>query len=127
MKMKNSHDNENLIVDAILAFLQEKRTALSMVRIGITTIVAQIAVFGFLIATSRYYRWVEVLHLVIPFALLNIIVLGFAGYFIIRPVILIHQLDRQILRHKKRLSGFAGLKADPRDAAREGKEKGASP
>ncbi|MGB5157193.1 hypothetical protein [Desulfobacterium sp. N47] len=38
MKEKYTEDRDNLIIDEILVFLQEKRIALAMVRIGITII-----------------------------------------------------------------------------------------
>ena len=72
-------DVDNIIVEEILVLLQEKRTALRMVRIGIAAIIAQITILGFLIATSKYYERMEVMHLWIPFALLNLVVLGIAG------------------------------------------------
>ena len=94
-------DVDNIIVEEILVLLQEKRTALRMVRIGIAAIIAQITILGFLIATSKYYEWMQVMHLWIPFALLNLIVLGLAGYFIFGSLIHIHRLDQQIIRFKK--------------------------
>jgi len=101
MEKKYNEDLDNLIVEEILVFLQEKRTALRMVRIGISAVIALISILGLLIATSRYYKWMEVMHLWIPFVLLNLVVLGIAGYFIFGSLIHIHRLDRQILKYKK--------------------------
>ena len=101
MKQNCNDDESNIIVEEILVFLQEKRTVLRMIRIGISAIIAQISILGFLIATSKYYEWMEVMHLWIPFALLNLIVLGIAGYLIFGSLIRLHELDRQILRYKK--------------------------
>ena len=101
MEKKYDEDLDNLIVEEILVLLQEKRTALRMVRIGISAVIALISILGLLIATSRYYKWMEVMHLWIPFVLLNLVVLGIAGYFIFGSLIHIHRLDRQILRYKK--------------------------
>ena len=99
---KNYNDDEsNLIVEEILVFLQEKRTVLRMIRIGISTVIAQISILGFLIATSKYYEWMEVMHLWIPFALLNLILLSIAGYLIFGSLIRLHELDRQILKYKE--------------------------
>ena len=82
MEKKYNEDIDTLIVEEILVLLQEKRTALRMVRIGISAVIAEITILGLLIATSRYYKWIEVMHLWIPFVLLNLIVLAIAGYFI---------------------------------------------
>ena len=101
MEKKYNEDVDSLIVEEILVLLQEKRTALRMVRIGISAVIAEITILGLLIATSRYYKWMEVMHLWIPFALLNLVVLGIAGYFIFGSLIHIHRLDRQIIRFKK--------------------------
>jgi uncharacterized membrane protein len=108
MERKPNEDEGNLIVEEILYFLQEKRTALRMIRIGISAIIAQISILGFLIATSKYYEWMEVMHLWIPFALLNLIVLGIAVYFIFGSLVRIHQLDRQILRYHEKYGSIAG-------------------
>ena len=72
-----------------------------MVRIGISAIIAQISVLGLLIATSKYYERMEVMHLWIPFALLNLVVLCIVGYLIIGSLIRIHHLDHQMLTYKK--------------------------
>ena len=109
MEKKYNVDEENLMVEEILVFLQEKRTSLRMIRIGISAVIAQISILGFLIATSKYYEWMQVMHLWIPFALLNLFVLGIAGYFIIGSLIQICRLDRQILRYKKSRGGIANF------------------
>jgi hypothetical protein len=108
-KYNKNVDVDNLIVEEILVLLQEKRTALRMVRIGIAAIIAQITILGFLIATSKYYEWMEVMHLWIPFVLLNLVVLGIAGYFIFGSLIHIHRLDRQVHRYKKSHSVIANF------------------
>ena len=109
MQDKYNDEMGNLMVEEILFFLQEKRTVLRMIRIGISAIIAQISILGFLIATSKYYEWMLVMHLWIPFTLLNLIVLGVAVYFIFGSLIRIRQLDRQILRYKKIHGEFAGF------------------
>jgi hypothetical protein len=109
MEKKYSVDESNLIVEEILVFLQEKRTALRIIRIGISAVIAQISILGFLIATSKYYEWMQVMHLWIPFALLNLIVLGIAGYLIFGSLIRIHQLDRQILRYRESHGAIANF------------------
>jgi hypothetical protein len=98
MKDKYSIENDNLIIDKLLTLHQEKRTDLSMIRIGIATIISQISILSFLIVTSKYYQWMEVMHLVIPFSLLNLIVFGIAGYLVFRSILKIHQLDRRIIK-----------------------------
>ena len=102
MQEDNSGDRDNIIVDEILLFLQEKRTALATIRIGLATIMVQISILSFLIATSRFYEWMEVVHLLVPFILLNLVVLGIAGYFLVGSLLQLHRLERQIVAYKKR-------------------------
>jgi hypothetical protein len=109
MEKKHSEDENNLMVEEILFFLQEKRTALRMVRIGISAVIAQIAILSFLIAASKYYEWIQVMHLWIPFALLNLLVLGTAAYLIFGSLIRIHKLDRQIFRYKETHHGITDV------------------
>ena len=109
MEQKYDEGIDTLIVEEILVLLQEKRTSLRMVRIGISAIIAQIAVLSFLIATSKYYEWIQVTHLWIPFALLNLVVLGVAGYFIFGSLVQIRRLDLQILRYKTRHGKIADI------------------
>jgi hypothetical protein len=101
MKDIINENQNNLFTDKILLFLQEKRTALAYIRIGISTIIAQISILGVMIVTSKYYSYIEVMHLLIPFVVLNIMVLCVAVYFIVRPLIQLHRLDREILKYKR--------------------------
>jgi len=94
-------EQNKLVTDELLVFLQEKRTALAMIRIGIATVLAQLGILSFLIVTSKYYAWMEVLHLLIPFTVMNLLLLAVATYFIFKSIIHIYRLDRQILRYKK--------------------------
>ena len=106
-------EQNKLVTDELLVFLQEKRTALAMIRIGIATVLAQLGILSFLIATSKYYAWMEVLHLLIPFTVMNLLLLAVATYFIFKSFIHIHRLDRQILRYKKRHSVLADFTNGP--------------
>ena len=107
MEKNFSEDQDNLIADEILLFLQEKRTILITIRIALGTIMVQVSLLSFLIATSQFYQWIEVMHLLVPFVVLNVIVLGIAGYFLIGSLIQLHRLERQIVRYKKRHSRIA--------------------
>lgn len=99
MEDKYTEEKDNLILDQLLTFHHDKRNSLSIIRIGITTLIAQISILSFLIVTSGYYKWVEVVHLMIPFVILNLIVFGIAMYLIIRAITKIHRLDHQLNRY----------------------------
>ena len=101
MKEKLTNDQDNLVIDYILFLLQEKRTYLTMIRTGIGTLMAQITLLGVLMVAYRHFFWKEIMHLVIPFAALNLAVLGLAAYLIIGALIHIRRLDRQIHQYKQ--------------------------
>ena len=117
MADKYDVEKSSLVLDELLTLHQEKRTALAMIGIGIATLIAQISILSFLIATSKYYQWMEVVHLVIPFILLNLIVFGIAGYLIFRSIIKMHQLDRRMIRYiEYREIGSRGISPKDVDA-----------
>ena len=57
------------------------------------------SILSFVIATSRVYRWMEVVHLMMPFVLLDLIVFRIASYLIFPSILKAHQLDRLIVTH----------------------------
>jgi uncharacterized membrane protein YidH (DUF202 family) len=93
-----------LIINEAQLILAEKRTSLAAMRTGIAVFALPLSVMGLLIATSRYYDVLHVLHLIIPLAvmLLALIVLG--GYLIIRATMNIHRHDRLIQQLKAKHS-----------------------
>jgi len=100
----NREKPEALIIDQ-----QDKRTALEMIRIGIRIIIAQIFGLGFLIATSKLYNLLEIMHLMVPFILLNVLLFILAAYLISGSLIRLNRLEIQIRRYQSkhsRLSKF---------------------
>lgn len=93
-----------IVVDEILVLLQEKRTALAMIRTGIGIIVAQMFVLGLLMVTSKYYNLLEIMHLMIPFVVLNIILLLLGIYLIWDSLVHLYRLASQVRRYKQRHS-----------------------
>ena len=91
-------DEDSVAVDEILSLLQNKRTALKTIRIGIATIVAQTSLMGLLIATSKYHEIFQVMHWMISLVALNVILLGFAIYLIVGSLMHILRLDKKILK-----------------------------
>jgi hypothetical protein len=88
--------NEVIAFDEAQLILSEKRTALSFMRTGIAVFALPLSVLSILVATSRYYSFMNVLHFIIPLLLLclSLIFLGF--YLIIRAMNKIHRYDRII-------------------------------
>ena len=55
-----------------------------------------LSVLSLLIATSKYYDVLHVLHFLVPLGALNLILIIFGSYMIVRAVIRIHKYDRLI-------------------------------
>jgi uncharacterized membrane protein YidH (DUF202 family) len=98
-----------LIINEAQLILAEKRTSLAAMRTGIAVFALPLSVMGLLIATSRYYDVLHVLHLIIPLAIMLLALIVLGGYLIIRAMRHIHRHDRLIHRLKtshSRLSEF---------------------
>lgn len=76
--------------------LAEKRTSLAVMRTGIAVLALPLSVLSVLIATSKYYDVLGVIHLLIPLAILNVVLIGFGGYLIGRAIIRMRRYDRLI-------------------------------
>ncbi len=87
--------------------LAEKRTSLAMMRTGIAVLALPISVLSLLIATSKHYSIVDVMHFAIPLGLLVAGLVALGAYLIVRSVIRIHHHDRMIREIKKKHSVIA--------------------
>ena len=109
MSAKDDLDFEHVLIEAIQLLLEEKQTSLSVLRTGIFILLAQLVFICVLIATSRFYATLEVVHMLVPFYLVNIVLLSLAGYLIVHSLFRIRHYDSTILRLKRkhgRLSDF---------------------
>ena len=103
------YESDSVAIGEIQLILAEKRTALSVLRTGIAVFVLPLSVFSLLVATSRYYRVMDVYHL---FALIVAICLGLVvlgTYLITRSVRRMRHYDAligQIKRKHGRISEF---------------------
>jgi membrane protein YdbS with pleckstrin-like domain len=93
---------EALLINEVQLLLAEKRTSLSVMRTGITVLVLPLSVLSVLIATSRYYEVLTVIHLIVPLFTLctGLVVLGI--YLIHRSMRRIWRYDHGIQELKKR-------------------------
>ena len=82
--------------------LAEKRTSLAVMRTGIAILALPLSVMGFLIATSKYYDALHVLHFLVPLGVLSFALIVFGTYLIIRSIIRMRHYDRLI--HKIKLN-----------------------
>ena len=102
------NDDKNTIdpiaINEVQLILAEKRTSLAVMRTGIAVLALPLSVISVLIATSKYYDVLHVLHLLIPLAALNLVLLVFGAYLIIRSLIRMRHYDRFINEIKRKYS-----------------------
>lgn len=95
-------DCQTLVVSEVQLLLAEKRTSLAALRTGIAVFVLPLSVLSVLIATSRSYDFIHVLHFIIPLLALSAALVLLASYLVIRAVIKMRHQDRLILEIKKK-------------------------
>lgn len=93
-----------IVINEAQLVLAEKRTSLAVMRTGIAMLALPLSVMSLLIATSRYYDVVHVLHFLIPLAILNFALVVFGSYLIIRALVRMHRYDRLIHQIKSTYS-----------------------
>ena len=101
MDTDNKNSSELLHIDEIRLLLEEKRTSLAVMRTGIYSILVQLTILGVLIATSRFYEMIEVLHMVIVFYAVNLLLLIFSVYLIVHSFLRLRHWDRVLMQLKK--------------------------
>jgi uncharacterized membrane protein YidH (DUF202 family) len=97
----DTKNTDSLAINEVQLILAEKRTTLSLMRTGIAVLALPLSVMSVMIATSKYYDALHVLHFLVPLGILNLalIILGF--YLITRSIIRMQNYDRLI--HKIKL------------------------
>ena len=99
---KNSMDP--LAINEVQLILAEKRTSLAVLRTGIAVLALPSSVISILIATSKFYDVLHVLHFLIPLTALNLILIVFGAYLVIRSIIRMRHYDRFIHEIKQKYS-----------------------
>jgi uncharacterized membrane protein YidH (DUF202 family) len=89
-------ESNSVVIGEVQLVLAEMRTALAVMRTGIAVLVLPLSVMSVLIATSKYYDVIHVLHLLVPLGILNFVLIVFGAYLIIRSLIRMHTYDRLI-------------------------------
>jgi len=93
---------EGIIINEVQLLLAEKRTSLSTMRTGIAVFVLPLSVLSVLIATSKYYDVLQVMHLIIPLLVICGILILLGSYLIIRAMIRMRHHDSLILQLKRK-------------------------
>lgn len=92
--------SENIVINKIQLILAEKRTSLSMMRTGIAVLALPISTLSVLIALSKYYDFVQVLHFLIPLGIILLLLTALGSYLIIRSMIRMKHYDQFIRKVK---------------------------
>lgn len=96
-----------ILINEVQLILAEKRTSLAGLRTGIAVFAIPLSIMSALVATSRYYDVLDVLHLFIAVMAINALMLGLGGYLIVRAIIRLRHEDRMINDIKRRHSVIA--------------------
>jgi uncharacterized membrane protein YidH (DUF202 family) len=102
----NEEPNEPtaIAINEAQLILAEKRTSLAVMRTGIAVLALPLSVTGLLIATSKYYDVLHVLHFLIPLLALNTALVVLGAYLILRSIKRMHHYDVLIAKIKARHS-----------------------
>jgi uncharacterized membrane protein YidH (DUF202 family) len=96
-----------VVINEVQLLLAEKRTFLAVMRTGIAVLALPLSVLSLLIATSKYYDVLNVLHFLVPLASLCVALLIFGVYLIAGSLLKIRRTDRLIQRVKLEHSAIA--------------------
>lgn len=96
-----------IIINEVQLILAEKRTSLASLRTGIAVFAIPLSIMGVLVATSRYYDIVDVLHLFVAVMVMNVLLLSLGSYLAIRAVVKLRREDRMINDIKRKHSVIA--------------------
>ncbi len=94
----------SIAINEAQLLLAEKRTSLSVMRTGIAVLALPLSVLSVLIATSKYYDVLKVIHLLIPLGVLVLILIALGCYLIIRSMIRMRHYEKMIQEIKRRHS-----------------------
>jgi hypothetical protein len=97
----DTKNTDSIAINEVQLVLAEKRTTLSVMRTGIAVLALPLSVMSVLIATSKYYDFLNVLHILIPLGLFNLALIVFGAYLIIHSIIRMRHYD--LLIHQIKL------------------------
>ena len=97
--------NESVSIGRIQLVLAEKRTSLAVMRTGIGVFTLPLSVVTVLVATSRYYNFLETYHLLLP-------LLAVSAGLIVLGIYLVHRSVRRIWKQEALINKIK--REDPR-------------
>jgi uncharacterized membrane protein YidH (DUF202 family) len=100
---------DNFILNEVQLLLSEKRTSLSTLRTGIAIFALPLSVLSILIATSRLWDVLHVIHLLVALVILNAGLVALATWLVVAAIRRLLRYDRHILALKSKHSKLAQL------------------
>ena len=104
MSDENIESSDNIIISEVQLILAEKRTSMAAMRTGIAVFALPLSVLSILVATSKYYDFIQVMHLMIPLLVICAVLIFLGSYLIIKSVTRLHKYDKLIYDIKRRHS-----------------------
>ena len=100
MKRKHNEYEDALIVEEILSFHQEKRTALKSVRTGIAMLAVQVSFMGLMVILPAF-RADMASHWIVPLVAVNLLFFLLSACCVVYPLIRIRRLDQKISKFEQ--------------------------
>jgi uncharacterized membrane protein YidH (DUF202 family) len=101
---KDKNKIDSIVINEVQLILAEKRTSLAVMRTGIAVLVLPLSVMSVLIATSKYYDILHVLHFLIPLAVISSALIIFGVYLIISSILRLRNYDHLVHKIKQKHS-----------------------
>ncbi len=98
-----------VLMDEVRLILAEKNTAFSLMRTGIAILALPLSIMSLLVATSKYYDVLQVLHFLIPIGILNLALVILSIYLIVRSMMHIHFYDKLLYKIKLKNNSLSEL------------------
>jgi uncharacterized membrane protein YidH (DUF202 family) len=92
----DNRGSEAIAINEAQLILAEKRTSLAVMRTGIAVLALPLSVTSVLIATSKHYDVLHVLHFMIPLLALNTALVVLGVYLVSRSIMKMRHYDRLI-------------------------------
>lgn len=99
----------SILMDEVRLILAEKNTAFSLMRTGIAILALPLSIMSLLVATSKYYDVLQVLHFLIPIGILNLALVILSIYLIVRSMKHIHFYDKLLYKIKLKNNSLSEL------------------
>ena len=99
--------SSSIVINEIQLILAEKRTSLAAMRTGIAVFAIPLSVLSVLVATSKYYDFIHVMHFIVPLLFICAALILLGSYLIIRSITRLRRYDRLILNIKRKHSQIA--------------------